>query len=78
MLQMGAISVVFFCLSTVTNSVLQGLDDMMTPVKNAAISLAIHIAALFLMLVVFKWNIYAVVLLSLIHILRIYNEYPHR
>ena len=41
MLQMGALSVVFFCLSTVTNSVLQGLDDMMTPVKNAAISLVI-------------------------------------
>ena len=34
MLQMGALSVVFFCLSTVTNSVLQGLDDMMTPVKK--------------------------------------------
>ena len=66
MLQMGAISVVFFCLSTVTNSVLQGLDDMMTPVKNAAISLAIHIAALFLMLVVFKWNIYAVVLSKIV------------
>ena len=49
-----------------TNSVLQGLDDMMTPVKNAAISLAIHIAALFLMLVVFKWNIYAVVLSKIV------------
>ncbi|MFQ9493250.1 MAG: hypothetical protein ACLR08_01810 [Dorea longicatena] len=36
---MGALSVVFFCLSTVTNSVLQGLDDMILPVKNAAISL---------------------------------------
>ena len=59
MLQMGALSVVFFCLSTVTNSVLQGLDDMMTPVKNAAISLVIHIVTLFLMLVVLKWNIYA-------------------
>ena len=42
---------------------------MMTPVKNAAISLVIHIVTLFLMLVVLKWNIYAVVLsLSLIHI----------
>ena len=58
MLQMGALSVVFFCLSTVTNSVLQGLDDMMTPV--------IHIVTLFLMLVVLKWNIYAVVLSKII------------
>ena len=64
--QMGALSVVFFCLSTVTNSVLQGLDDMMTPVKNAAISLVIHIVTLFLMLVVLKWNIYAVVLSKII------------
>ncbi|MGF0034625.1 putative polysaccharide biosynthesis protein [Bariatricus sp. SGI.154] len=66
MLQMGAISVVFFCLSTVTNSVLQGLDDMMTPVKNAAISLLIHTISLFLMMVVFKWNIYAVVLSKIV------------
>lgn len=39
---------------------------MMTPVKNAAISLAIHIVALFIMLVVLKWNIYAVVLSKIV------------
>ena len=39
---------------------------MMTPVKNAAISLVIHIVTLFLMLVVLKWNIYAVVLSKMI------------
>ena len=63
MLQLGAISVIFFCLSTVTNSVLQGLDDMMTPVRNAAISLLIHTLSL---LVVFKWNIYAVVISKIV------------
>lgn len=62
MLQLGAISVVFFSLSTVTTAVIQGLDDMMTPVKNSAISLVIHIIALVLMMVVFQWNIYAVVM----------------
>ena len=46
MLQLGAISVVFFCLSTVTTSVLQGLDDMITPVKNSAIALVIHVLSL--------------------------------
>lgn len=66
MLQLGSISVIFFCLSTVTNSVLQGLDDMMTPVRNAAISLLIHTLALLLMLVVFKWNIYAVVISKIV------------
>lgn len=61
MLQIGAISIVLFCSSTVITSILQGLDDMMAPVKNAVISLVIYIIALFIMLVAFKWNIYAVV-----------------
>lgn len=33
MLRIGGISVVFFCLSTVTNAALQGLDRMAAPVK---------------------------------------------
>ena len=66
MLQLGAISVVFFCLSTVTTSVLQGLDDMITPVKNSAIALVIHVVSLLLMMIVFEWNIYAVVLSKIV------------
>ena len=62
MLQLGALSVVFYCLSTVTNAVLQGLDNMMAPVKNATISLVLYTISLFVMLVVFRWGIYAVVL----------------
>ena len=62
MLQLGALSVVFYCLSTVTNAVLQGLDNMMAPVKNAAISIVLYTVSLFIMLVVFRWGIYAVVL----------------
>ncbi len=61
MLQLGAITVVFYCLSTVTNSILQGLNKMTTPVKHGAISLVIHLIGLVLMLIVFKWGIYAVV-----------------
>lgn len=60
MLRIGGISVVFFCLSTVTNAALQGLDKMAQPVKNAAVSLVIHIVSLFIMLVVFKWGIYSI------------------
>ena len=62
MLQLGALSVVFYCLSTVTNAVLQRLDNMMDPVKNAAISVVLYAISLFIMLVVFRWGIYAVVL----------------
>lgn len=66
MLRLGGISVVFFCLSTVTNAALQGMDRMSGPVKNAAISLVIHIAALFIMLVVFKWGIYSIPLSKIV------------
>lgn len=66
MLQVGAVSVVFYCLSTVTNAVLQGIDKMMIPVKNAAIALGIHIASLFIMMVVFKWGIYAVIISKIV------------
>ena len=56
-LQVGALPVIFYCLSTVTNAVLQGMDRMMIPVRNAAISLGIHIVALFIMMVVFEWGV---------------------
>lgn len=66
MLQLGAITVVFYCLSTVTNSILQGLNKMTTPVKHGAISLVVHLVGLFIMLVVFKMGIYAVVAANII------------
>ena len=66
LLRLGGVSVIFFCLSTVTNAALQGMDLMAKPVKNAAISLVIHLIALFIMLVAFKWNIYSIVLSKII------------
>lgn len=66
MLRLGAITVVFYCLSTVTNAVLQGLNRMTSPVKHGAISLGIHLAGLFIMLVFFKMGIYAVVVGNII------------
>ena len=61
MLQLGAITVISYCLSTVTNAILQGINKMKTPVKHGAISLVIHLIGLYIMLVFFKWEIYAVV-----------------
>lgn len=66
MLQIGAISVVFYCLSTVTNAILQGVNKMTTPVKHGAISLVIHLIAVFVMLGVCKWGIYALVVGNII------------
>lgn len=62
MLSLGAITVVFYCLSTITNAILQGINQMTTPVKNAAVSLVIHLVCLFIMLVMFKWGIYSIVI----------------
>lgn len=61
LLQIGSISTVLYALSTLTNGVLQGLNHMNIPVRNAVISLLLHLVALVIMLVVFKWGIYAVV-----------------
>ena len=66
LLRVGAITVVFYCLSTVTNSILQGLNKMTTPVKHGAISLVIHLVALFFMLVVCKWGIYSLVVRNIV------------
>lgn len=65
-LRIGGISVIFLNLSTVTTAALQGLDKMTQPVKNAAIALVIHLIALILMMVLFKLNIYAVVISKVI------------
>lgn len=61
LLALGAVTVVLYCWSTVSNSILQGMDKMSTPAKNAGISLVVHLIALLIMLVVFQWNIYALV-----------------
>ena len=61
LLAIGSITVILYCWSTVSNSILQGLDRISVPAKNAGISLMVHLIALFIMLMVFKWNIYALV-----------------
>lgn len=50
LLQIGSISVVFLSMSTLTNGVLQGINKINVPVRNAVIALVLHVAALYLML----------------------------
>lgn len=66
MLRIGAVTVILYCLSTVTNSILQGLNKMTTPVKHGAISLCIHLVAVLIMLLGFKWGIYSLVVGNII------------
>lgn len=56
----GSSAVVVYSLSTVTNAVLQGINRMKVPIRNAAISLVIHSAILYVMLRVFHMGIYGV------------------
>ncbi len=62
MLQIGSIAIIFFVFSTITNGILQGLDKMHIPIIHSAISLAIHIVFMYLLLTYGKIGIYALVI----------------
>ena len=62
LLRMGSASVVFYSLSTLSNGVLQGIDKMKIPVRNAAIALVLHMGILYLTISVFDWKLYGVVI----------------
>lgn len=61
LLRMGSASVVFYSLSTLSNGVLQGIDKMRIPVRNAAIALVLHMGILYLTISVLDWKLYGVV-----------------
>ena len=61
MLRYGAVSIVFFSLSTLSNGLLQGINRMKEPVKNAAMALLLHVIVLVVLMYGFKLNIYAVI-----------------
>jgi len=50
LIRYGSVAIIFFALSTITNAVLQGIDQMRLPVIHSAISLGIHIVLVFLLL----------------------------
>lgn len=66
LMQVGSTSVIFYSMSTLSNGVLQGINRMKIPVRNACIALVIHLAALYGMLEYLDLNIYAVVYANMI------------
>lgn len=62
LLMFGSVAIVFFAYSTMTNGILQGLGHMRLPVIHAAISLAIHIGAIWFMLNVLDLELYGMVI----------------
>lgn len=62
MMWVGACAVIFYSLSTLTNGLLQGIDQLKIPVKNAAIALVAHLLLLVGLMMVSRSGIYAVVI----------------
>lgn len=62
LMTIGAPAVIFFSLSTVTNAVLQGIDLMRKSVTHSAISLAIHVVLVYVMLKYLNWSAYGLVI----------------
>lgn len=61
MLQTGAVSVIFYSISTLTNGILQGINRMRLPVKHSLISLFIHVVLMSVLLLFTDLTIFAVV-----------------
>ena len=61
LMRFAVVTVVAYSLSTITNSILQGIDKMSKPVINSSISLGVHILLVLVLLIVFKMDILAVV-----------------
>lgn len=62
LLKLGSASVVFYSLSTLSNGVLQGIDRMRVPVRNAAIALVLHLGVLYLTIGVLDFKLTGVVI----------------
>ncbi len=62
-----AVSVIFYALSTLSNSILQGIGRVNTPIVNAAIALLIQTAVLVPLLLFTDLGIYAVVIATILY-----------
>ncbi len=62
----GGITIIFYSLSTVTASILQGIGKLWMPIINSAIALGLHVLTLTLLLKYTKLNIYAVIIAMIV------------
>lgn len=65
-LQIGSLSIVFFGISTISIGLLQGLNRLTVPVKNAMISLVTKVLFNIVLLYVFDLNLYGAVITNII------------
>ena len=62
LMTLGGIAVVFFALSTLTNGILQGIDHLRLPVIHSAISLAVHIVLVYILVGPLNFGAYGLVI----------------
>lgn len=59
LLMLGSVVVVLYGWSSISNSILHGLNHISSPAKNACIALVVHLVAFVVMMTAFKMNVYA-------------------
>lgn len=67
LLAMIAVTVVFYCLSTLSNGILQGIGRVNLPVRNAGIALAAQTALLVALLMFTDLDLYALVICLIVY-----------
>lgn len=65
LLRAGCVSVIFYCLSTVSNGILQGIGKVDIPLRNAAIALALHLVILTPVLYFTNMQLYGMVIATM-------------
>lgn len=66
LMRFSLVTVVAYSFSTITNSILQGIDKMKIPVFNSGVALIMHIFILPILLIGFKLNIFGIVIADFI------------
>ncbi len=67
LLMLLAVSIILYSLSTLTNSILQGIGQVRVPVKNAAVALVIQTAITALLLLLTGLDMYALVIAEIVY-----------
>lgn len=62
-----SVTVIFYCLSTLTNGVLQGIGKVTIPVRHAAIALVLQTGTLSVLLYFTDLNLYALVIAAIVY-----------
>lgn len=62
LIRYGSVAIIFYALSTITNAILQGINQMRLPVKHSAISLGVHVVLVFVLLKFTNLDTYALVI----------------